>query len=69
MYDQSIYGGGGGQVWWMGRGVAVKDFEVGYWGGGVIKGYFQKHLKTLGTPRKILMVHFSQRINALVSRN
>ena len=25
VYDQNFYGGGGGQGWWIGRGVAVKD--------------------------------------------
>ena len=32
----------------MGRGLAVKVLEVGWWGVGVIKGSFQKHLKTGG---------------------
>ena len=32
-----------GKGWWIGRGVAVKDLKVGWWGVGVIKGSLQKH--------------------------
>ena len=37
----------GGKGWWMGRGVAAKGC-LKWGGGGVIKGSFQKHLKTGG---------------------
>ena len=38
----------GGKGWWMRRGVAVKDAWSRVVGVGVIKGSFQKHLKTGG---------------------
>ena len=31
-----------------GEGVAVKVLEVGWWGWGILKGSFQKHLKNGG---------------------
>ena len=52
VYDQNFYWGGQGS--WMGRGVAVKNA----WSGvvGVIKGSFQKHLKTAGGQKQKLFV-------------
>ena len=47
VYDQNFYGGGGGGVV-EGEEVAVKDAWSGVVGVGVIKGSFQKHLKSGG---------------------
>ena len=43
VYDQNFFRG---LRWWMGRGSSERCLKWGRGGGGVIKGSFQKHLKT-----------------------